>query len=307
MTSLDDGITALLAEPTSRLVHCQLLDRMAEDGVEDVRRELVRLVIAHKANDGPRLLFAEFCERNAEPERGEFVRVQCELASRYPHWSGIPGTGTLGEGGPYHTLKIRERELLPVNGRSARAWFDGDWWGDWLCNVCSDLSVTIIHPSTGARFDPEPKMRYRFARGFVGDISHISAADWLAHGDIIVAEHPVESVTFAAMRPENIEQVFNLWSERFGKPPVGMSVLMCLEDMFPGIEFTLPPALAPLDLTPYLMGTHVSVTAELLMDSTLDTYSEALRTFTDSITRRMTEGNFGPAISPSIFIRPRTE
>lgn len=55
-------------------------------------------------------------------ERSEFIRVQIELATRYPRWSGMVGEDTLLRGGPYDALRRRERELL--RHKQCCQWFD---------------------------------------------------------------------------------------------------------------------------------------------------------------------------------------
>ncbi|MCI0461264.1 MAG: TIGR02996 domain-containing protein [Gemmataceae bacterium] len=41
---------------------------------------LLAAVWAEPEDDGPRLVYADWLEENGQPERGEFIRVQCELA-----------------------------------------------------------------------------------------------------------------------------------------------------------------------------------------------------------------------------------
>src|SRR5262249_18765076 len=40
---------------------------------------LLRLVVQHPIQDGPRLIYADWLDEHREP-RGEFIRVQCALA-----------------------------------------------------------------------------------------------------------------------------------------------------------------------------------------------------------------------------------
>lgn len=46
------------------------------------RDAFLRTIIANPSEDGPRLVFADWLEENGESERGEFIRVQIELAER---------------------------------------------------------------------------------------------------------------------------------------------------------------------------------------------------------------------------------
>jgi uncharacterized protein (TIGR02996 family) len=165
---------------------------------------LLAAILANPEEDTPRLMYADALQERGDEARAEFIRVQCEIARLgLPdprecdrcHSASIRTTRMRArnwDGWEYCLLHARERELLPVNGRSARAWFDGPWWGDGLCNVCPDQSVTIIDPATGARYDPPPRMRYQFFRGFVSSLT-CTAADWLAHADKL-HWHPSQTV-----------------------------------------------------------------------------------------------------------------
>ena len=44
------------------------------------RDALYAAVLAAPADDLPRLLYADWCDDHGEPDRAEFIRVQCELA-----------------------------------------------------------------------------------------------------------------------------------------------------------------------------------------------------------------------------------
>ena len=48
------------------------------------REALLAAICANPDDDTPRLAFADWLEENGEPERAEFVRLQCELASGLP-------------------------------------------------------------------------------------------------------------------------------------------------------------------------------------------------------------------------------
>lgn len=45
-----------------------------------MRDSLLRTIIDNPEDDAPRLVCADWLEENGEPERAEFIRVQCELA-----------------------------------------------------------------------------------------------------------------------------------------------------------------------------------------------------------------------------------
>ncbi len=59
------------------------------------------------SDDAPRLIYADWLDEHGQPERAEFIRVQCEL--------NVPG----GPRGRRTELRLRERELL---GRFGKEW-----------------------------------------------------------------------------------------------------------------------------------------------------------------------------------------
>lgn len=44
--------------------------------------DMLRAVLAHPEDDAPRLIMADWYSDNGQEERGEFIRIQCELATR---------------------------------------------------------------------------------------------------------------------------------------------------------------------------------------------------------------------------------
>ena len=66
----------------------------------DEHEAFLRAIFDAPEDDTPRLVYADFLEENGEPERAEFIRVTCELASHGSGWSETD------------RLKKRERELL---------------------------------------------------------------------------------------------------------------------------------------------------------------------------------------------------
>src|SRR5207248_690173 len=72
----------------------------------------LRAIAANPDDDAPRLIFADWLEENGDPERAEFIRTQCALAS-----------SNLSEK-RRHTLRVRERELLEARRREWRQAFD---------------------------------------------------------------------------------------------------------------------------------------------------------------------------------------
>jgi uncharacterized protein (TIGR02996 family) len=122
---------------------------------------LLRGVLDDPDDDGARLRYADRCEELGESERAELVRVQVEIASQEDSGLsvGCNGTGRCGLS-PCSWCFLRTRE---------------------------QLLLSLVVPRS-YRFQLECR------RGFVESV-RLTAADWLAHGDAILAAHPVREVT----------------------------------------------------------------------------------------------------------------
>ncbi len=117
-------------------------------------------IIAHPEDDGPRLIAADWLSENGQPERGEFIRVQCAIAvtpicgslpsgTTHPLYPSCPGCDRVA------VLRKRERELL-------------DEPGDW--------TPGIVWPSAEC---------FAWERGFISRIQ-VPADWWLANADALV-------------------------------------------------------------------------------------------------------------------------
>lgn len=139
---------------------------------------LLAAVLAAPDDDGPRLIYADWLDDHGEPERAELIRIQCGLfPDRQFHfettadqWCRCCLLHTAGRG----------YRLLHQNGRQT---------------IFARLPRPLWCPSRGehdagsaGEFDG-----VRFRRGFLEAVS-MTAAEWLAHGDAILAEHPVTEV-----------------------------------------------------------------------------------------------------------------
>jgi uncharacterized protein (TIGR02996 family) len=71
-------------------------------GVSDEEKAFLRAIRAHPDDDGPRLVYADWLDERGDP-RGEFIRVQCELA-------GLPAADPRRE-----HLESRQAELLAAH------------------------------------------------------------------------------------------------------------------------------------------------------------------------------------------------
>lgn len=130
-------------------------------------------------DDTPRLVFADWLEEHGQPERAEFIRVQCELARIRADAAVAASSGT-GEG-PHRNMpsaEIRER----CNELVAREWESWDasvlrWVPPWM--LPQDEDVAYEQARHGTSWD--------FRRGFLSTVI-CSWADWQAHGDAILAD-----------------------------------------------------------------------------------------------------------------------
>lgn len=130
---------------------------------------LLMAIVTQPHEDLPREVFADdFCD----PERGDFIKVQIELAKAT--WTiecrtcGPWGSGKPGE---HHPLRHRERELRSnfLDGDDQERWFPG--WRGW--------SLT-----TDPQFATE-RQSCLVSRGFISAIT-CSWTDWLAHASKLI-------------------------------------------------------------------------------------------------------------------------
>ena len=120
-------------------------------------------ILAAPDDDGPRLVYADWLEEHSDP-RGEFIRIQCELAQLPVQPSRLdPLEKDLVHDGPAE-LRIREAELLREHERQ------------WLGPVADHCSKWMFH------------------RGFV-EFVEVHAMLFVHHGSRLFAEHPIRAAT----------------------------------------------------------------------------------------------------------------
>jgi len=143
-------------------------------------------VVATLDDDLPRLVAADWLEESGDPERAEFIRLQCELAS-------------LPDSERADVLRWRERELL---NSPAAAWL-------WAVEACPNIVTTTFDPMAPPlrSFAIHNANRVQFRRGFPAALS-CTAREWLHHGPGIVPRQPVFSLTLTQCDDLTIE---NWW------------------------------------------------------------------------------------------------
>lgn len=162
------------------------------------RDSFLRAIIAQPDDNLPRLVFADFLDEHGEPERAEFIRVQCELAPLAGRCERGDGLSSWCMGAPerHHPdcrtgrLRQRERELLS-NIHS------GDWLGELGKGGCT-WPGAFSHQPVGEVAFSLPNVETHFPSGFVGIfargfVSRITCSwsDWSRHADAILAACPI--------------------------------------------------------------------------------------------------------------------
>jgi len=224
----------------------------------------LRAVLADPQDDGPRLILADWLTDHGEPERGEFIRVQCELARLLEEQKKCSGTlRAVGMGVHIDPLSRRADELL------------AEHWIDW-----APLPLLTLSGYTNENHDGTDDWEYR--RGFVAEVTltaeawlggrclNCAASGWLpsdgapttrcpictdgrlpGHADALVAATPLEVVRLTTMPQEVTAPLIS--------PGIGADwseiVLASLSQRWPAIRFELPPGGYPMPegVTPEMM------------------------------------------------------
>ena len=138
--------------------------------------DFLAAVIADPDDDAPRLIYADWLDENGQDERAEFIKAQVAIARTIPtdHTRRAPE-----EGCPclFCALRRREGELLDRH------------WTEWAADLRAGYCLNLY---TGTPLSP-PNRAILFRRGFVHAVT-CAAADWLAHGDAVLAAQPVREV-----------------------------------------------------------------------------------------------------------------
>ncbi len=130
----------------------------------DLNSAFFQAVLAEPDDDTHRLVFADWLDDHGEPERAEFIRVQCQLAR-------------LAEDAPERgDLERRERELLAAHVRR------------WNGPVHRLLSGTPLRNQVRARRGLIRRWEYR--RGFIESV-RMDAEAFADHADVVFRFGPV--------------------------------------------------------------------------------------------------------------------
>lgn len=185
---------------------------------DDMRQAFMADIIANPERDDVRLIFADWLDDHGEPERAEFIRVQCEYATLndvdrtcpYLDSNFANRTTCRWKEGVCQcrgcALVKQEDELIRFN---ASRWIDAalaeEWqegFGTWRRPL---LKVARIVSKRSVCRELE------FRRGFVAEI-HCPLAAWLAHGGAIVRSQPIEVVRLTDREPYDHHGYF-VWAD----------------------------------------------------------------------------------------------
>jgi uncharacterized protein (TIGR02996 family) len=157
---------------------------------------LLAAVRAAPEQDLPRLVYADWLDDQGQPERAEFIRVQCEFPRLTDLDRRCPYLNSSGKGKPRWEVgecrcagcrvTRREQEIWAGFGKPyerARAFGLPANWLVFLSAETQWVSAGYA-PSDGAAV---------VRRGFVADLI-CPAAAWVRHGDALLAREPVRRV-----------------------------------------------------------------------------------------------------------------
>jgi uncharacterized protein (TIGR02996 family) len=176
---------------------------------------LLRDVLDAPDDDGARLRYADRLDELGEPERAEFIRLDCLLWREWPDFSRAGNWERhFTEAG--QKLTALERRIDELSGAD-----------DGVCLRC-DWHAPVPHVGWD----------WQIRRGFVEEVT-CTAADWLTHADAILAMHPVSEVWLTKLNYHPLAATFRLYHSEYGA--------YYSSHRWPGLKFHLP-ALKPADL-----------------------------------------------------------
>src|SRR5581483_3087358 len=189
-------------------------------------------VLAHPEDDAVRLIYADWLEEHGEPERGEFIRCQVELA-RTQRPSRPASLRSLTS----YELSVEEvQDLSPARERMERRAmellrFRGREWRE---------RDPVLHIELWKDPDDiEWLVGIEYRRGFVEKVT-LSAADWLAHNADILARHPIQAVNFTTyFDVSGCDKLLSLLRKTTPSSDIPASLHDALSLAWPGVTFTL--------------------------------------------------------------------
>lgn len=155
--------------------------------IADIQDAFLADIIEHPDDDTPRLIYADWLEDHDQPERAEFIRVQCELAH------GIVPDCTYGcprEDCYRCSLHRREYDLL-----------------GWICGQGPNIERGLVphgawisSAANGGRISPGVNAELVFCRGFAEEVRAPLGA-LRKHLPALVPRHPIRRAVATDRRP----------------------------------------------------------------------------------------------------------
>lgn len=185
------------------------------NATEATRAGFIEDIVANRADDTPRLIFADWLDDHGDEDHALFIRLQVEAAA----------TGQTD-----CQRKMPEIGVVPGGSSQIRMLRCG------CCKFClPHMAAELLHQVQGAAFIGEMPFSYAhdcnhyslhkdFARdhpslylwrGFVA-VVRVSCQAWLDHGRELVKAHPIERVELIDVRVTNVCE--NWRGEKFALP-----------------------------------------------------------------------------------------
>lgn len=182
---------------------------------------LLRAIRDNPGEDTPRLMYADYLDEQGQPERAEWIRLQCQPP----------------EGDAWHTSSAsctcrrcligrKEAKLLP----HFATWLALKPFPAYSLRSGEYITGTVWHPNE----DAGRAISAEFTRGFVSHVMFRTAADFLEFGPAIFAHHPIERVTLMRVAPRWGGTDYQRTEYSFGREPKHAgNVSRYLNDMIP--------------------------------------------------------------------------
>jgi uncharacterized protein (TIGR02996 family) len=201
---------------------------------------LLRAILDQPKEDTPRLVYADWCDENGQPERAEFIRVQVRLAGMKDEAAALEGMmqmpvvfdldKAMFKGKPISPefwdriyecrgLQLREKELWASNSPTGVAQQIAREWP--VQNNGISLHLGDVRQRIPGYFS-------LVSRGFISSLT-CAWFDWRTHADAILAAQPVERVRLTT------------WPPALRHPDDVTNFRGACKFRWPGIEFELPP------------------------------------------------------------------
>lgn len=152
--------------------------------MNSIQQAFIQDIIAHPDDNGWRLVYADWLEENEQPERANFIRVQCRLSDLNKELLST-------EDCAHPTCPgCAERRSLLDQQEQLRQQYEATWWA---CEITLMLS-----------FPTDASLVRIWERGFIAEL-HITV-DALFNGILQALRlHPIERLVYQSITPSGIQ------------------------------------------------------------------------------------------------------